>query len=117
MTQTPYNPLRRPEKYVTTEDMWTTLAKHSPVPLQTPKGSESPKEKRRVLVWEKPVKTGELAGYVLSADGGFSVDKTPVNGVAMYTAWARRQPPHESINLGVRTTLKEAQHLCEIAPT
>lgn len=108
--------MRKPEKQVSQEDMWETLKKHSPVPFQTPQSSESPKEKLRVLVWEKPVKTGELAGYVLSADGGFSVDKTPVNGVAMYIAWARRIPPHESINLGVRTSLKEAQHLCEIAP-
>lgn len=107
-----------PEKNVTQEDMWKTLAKHSSVPVKPPQSSESPEERlfRKPLEWCEPVRTGEKSGYVLSADGAFSVDKSPVKGVPMYTAWARRQPPHASINLGVRLSLAEAQRLCELAP-
>lgn len=113
--------MRGPEKHVTQEEMWAKLAKHAKaeVEVQLSKRSEAPKEQFRVrepLKWDKPVKTGEIAGYVLSQCGRFSISKDSVRGAPMYTAWARRKPPHESINLGVRLTREEAERLCELAP-
>jgi len=115
MAQAPYQPMRKPQKDVSQQRMFDILAKHSPIPVKTPQVGETPKAELPPLEWQTPVRTGELAGYVLSADGGFSVDKSPVKGVPMYSAWKRKQPAHESIPLGVRLSLAEAQHLCELA--
>jgi hypothetical protein len=93
--------------------MWEKLARHAKVELKPPQNSESPKEKLPPLVWEKPVKTGELSGYVLTQCGGFSISKDSVNGAVMYTAWLRTTKP--ATNLGVRLGRVEAEHLCELA--
>lgn len=119
MTQTAYSPMHRPEKGLTQEDMWTTLAKHaqSEVQIHLQKVGETPKAELRIrepMVWQKPVRTGDNAGYVLSQCGRFSISKDCVCGAPMYMAWRRRDPPHTSKNLGVRLTLIEAQHLCEL---
>lgn len=119
MSQLPYSPMRAPEKHVTQEDMWETLKKHaqSEVELQLSKREgQTPKAElpvRKPLKWQKAVKTGEISGYMLSADGAFSVSKDSVRGKPMYSAWKRDTDP--ATNLGVRLTLLEAQHLCELA--
>lgn len=109
----PYSPMHGPQKALTQEDMWSTLSKHCPIPSQTPQVVATPKAEPPPLVWEKPVKTGEISGYMLSADGAFSVSKDSVRGAPMYSAWKRNTDP--ATNLGVRLTLAEAQHLCELA--
>jgi hypothetical protein len=112
--------MRKAEKHVTQEDMWATLARHANVEVQVQlsKEREAPKEQLRVrepLKWHEPVKTGGVSGYVLSQCGRFSISKDSVKGKPMYMAWLRKDPPHDSVSLGIRLTLKEAEHLCELA--
>jgi hypothetical protein len=120
MTQIPYNPMRKAEKYVTQEDMWTTLARHlSPnVQVQLPQEVPTPKAELR---WLEPVRTGRLSGYVLTACGRYSISKDIGQGDAVtYTAWKRlpdlerhgkpwKQMP---VNLGCALTRAEAEQLC-----
>jgi hypothetical protein len=119
-----YQPIRPPEKGVTQEDMWKTLAKHAQTEVEVhllrnaARVGASPKEKLRrplPLVWKQPVKTGEISGYVLTRCGRFSISKDSVMGKPMYTAWRRSEtrdlPP---LNLGVRLTRNEAERLCEM---
>lgn len=113
MTQSAYKPMHKAEKPVSQEDMWLTLSKHAKVEIKVLEAGESPKEKLTPLVWEKPVKTGEISDYVLTQCGGFSISKDSVNGAAMYTAWLRTTKP--ATNLGVRLGRAEAAHLCELA--
>jgi len=116
MSQLPYSPMHAPAKAVTQEKMWDVLAKHTPG-FKPPKAGETAQPDLRVrepLVWLKPVKTGDGSGYVLTQCGRFSIEKRPVNGAPMYMAWLRKDPPHDSVTLGIRTTLKEAEHLCEL---
>jgi hypothetical protein len=103
--------MRGPEKHITQEDMWATLAKHSPVPapVKPPEAGVSPKEKLPALQWLEPVKTGANAGYVRTACGQFSISKDSVFGRAMYTAWKLK------VELGIRPTRIEAEGLCEAA--
>jgi hypothetical protein len=106
--------MRSPEKSVSQEDMWKVLEKHGGT---RPKAGQSPKEKSAIalppLEWDKPVKTGDNAGYVLTLCGRYSVSKDSVFGRAMYSAW-RRHTPEMPDHLGIRDTLAEAQHLCEL---
>lgn len=109
----PYSPMHAPQKNVTQEDMWNVLAKHSSLPVKTPEAGQTPKaELRSQIEWAAPVKTGESAGYILSLCGRFSITKSPSQGKPMYMAWLRKIPPTDSVILGVRDVLKEAQHLC-----
>ena len=115
-----YQPIHAPTKQCTQEDMWATLAKHAKVEVEIhlSKAAQSPQEKPAValqpLEWLKPVKTGENAGYVLTQCGRFSIEKRFVRGKPMYMAWLRKEPPHDSISLGIRLTRREAEHLCEL---
>lgn len=121
-----YQPIRPPEKQLTQEDMWKTLAKHAhaEVRILRENAAQSPKEKPAValrpLKWQKPVRTGELSGYVLSQCGRYSISRDSVKGAVMYTAWKRSPPDADGryqlpkANLGVRLTRKEAEHLCEL---
>jgi hypothetical protein len=124
MTQMPYVPMRDAEKAVTQEDMWKTLAKHAPVEVRVQLSkteAQTPKAESAIalepLLWNKPVWTGThdnpyVCGYILSQCGRFSICKDSVHGKEMYMAWARREPPHASIILGVRPTRAEAEVLC-----
>lgn len=115
MALTPYSPIHGPEKMVTQEDMWRVLEKHGgtrPEAVQTPKAE--PAVALQPLVWLTPVKTGDGSGYVLTQCGRFSIEKRKVKGKSMYMAWLRKEPPHESISLGIRLTRREAEHLCEL---
>jgi hypothetical protein len=103
-----------PQKDVSQEDMWKVLEKHGGT---RPKEGQTPKAELRKtlprLEWDKPVKTGENSGYLLSLCGLFSISKDSVKGVAMYTAWRRRQGETPERMLGIRDHLAEAKHLCE----
>lgn len=120
MTQLPYQPMREPQRQVTQEDMWAKLAKHAKteVEIHLSKAVQSPQAKPAVapqpLVWLEPVKTGKDCGYVLTRCGRFSIEKRPVNGAPMYMAWRRQEVAHESVSLGIRTTRREAERLCEL---
>ncbi len=108
-----------PQKVVSQGDMWETLARHAKAEVQIHRGKAGKTAQpelrvRETLVWQKPVRTGENSGYLLSACGRFSISKDCVKGTPMYMAWLRKEPPHDSKNLGVRLTLIEAQHLCEL---
>jgi hypothetical protein len=118
MTQAPYQPMRKAQKAVTQEDMWSTLARHAKVEVRIhlEKAVEAPKEQRPPLEWCEPVKTGAISGYVLSRCGDFSISKDSVNGAPMYSAWDRRTKPMATL-LGIRTARWEAEKLCEIANT
>lgn len=110
-----YQPIRAPEKQCTQEEMWTRLAKHAPAQVEmhlSKTVAQSPQEKPAVaaLNWLEPVKTGKGCGYALTQCGRFSIVKRD----RMYMAWLRKDPPHESVTLGIRPTRKEAERLCEI---
>lgn len=125
MAQMPYSPMRGPEKLVTQEDMWTRLAKHAPaeVEIHRQKAAQTPKAEPAVallpLEWHKPEWTGppgdrHRCGFILSLCGRFSITRERVHGGEMYEAWRRKDPAHESIPLGIRSTKREAEHLCEL---
>lgn len=115
-----YQPIRPPQKQCTQEEMWATLAKHTKAEVRVHVSNEtqSPKEKSAPLEWQKPVRTGEMSGYVLTTCLKYSVSKDCVGGKPMYLAWKcrfdasgkRELPTH----LGIRLSLIEAQHLCEL---
>jgi len=105
--------------------MWAKLARHAPaeVEIQLSKAVQSPQEKPAVasspLVWGEVKWTGpkddpRLSGYILSQCGRFSINGRRVNRGYHYMAWFRKDPPHESVSLGIRTTRREAEHLCEL---
>jgi hypothetical protein len=104
------------QKQVSMEDMWATLESHPgchrPTVVQTPKAESA--IALPPLDWDKPVKTGENSGYLLSLCGLFSISKDSVKGVAMYTAWRRRQGEIPERMLGIRDHLDEAKHICEL---
>ena len=109
--------MRGPEKHLTQEDMWTTLAKHtkSELPKETPKAEATPKAELRVLEWCEPVRTGKLSGYVLTRCGTWSISKdVGKDDFITYTAWRRKTERVDAVMLGCRTTLTEAQHLCQL---
>jgi hypothetical protein len=119
MAQMPYSPMHGPEKLVTQEEMWARLAKHAPAQVElllSKTETQSPQENPAVapLQWQQPVKTGDGYGYVLTQCGRFSIEKRPVRGASMYMAWRRRDPAETSTSLGIRTTRREAEHLCEL---
>lgn len=103
--------MRKEEKYVSQEDMWAKLAKHSSPKVEiTPQAGEAPKEQLPALVWLEPVKTGRRSGYVLTACGAYSISKDASESSETYTAWRRGDPP---TNLGCVMTKAEAEKLCE----
>jgi len=106
--------MRSAEKSVSQEDMWRVLEKHGGI---RPKEVQTAKPELRKalppLEWDKPVKTGENAGYVLTLCGRYSISKDSVRGKAMYTAWLRRTENPERM-LGIRDHLEEAKHLCQL---
>jgi len=115
MTQAPYQPIHAPQKQVTQEDMWQVLEKHGGT---RPKAGQTPKAELLKLLppleWDKPVRTGENAGYLLSLCGRYSISKDSVMGKAMYAAWIRRQGEIPERMIGIRDHLDEAKHLCEL---
>lgn len=105
--------------------MWATLAKHAKaeVEIHLSKAGETPKAEPAValrpLEWGKPKWTGppddrHRCGFVLSLCGRFSITRETVHGGEIYEAWRRLEPAHESIPLGIRAVLREAEHLCEL---
>lgn len=104
-----------PEKQVTQEDMWKTLAKHSSpkVEVKIEKAGESPKAQLRVLQWCDPVRTGRLSGYLLSRCGTYSISKNEgADKFVTYTAWCIAP----KAQLGIVTTREAAEALCQAAP-
>ena len=102
--------MRKAEKFVSQEEMWSKLAKHSKSSVAVATAQPEP------LVWLEPVKTGRRSGYVLTACGGFSISKDDCGTSVGYTAWDRRVvPPAMAINLGCVATKEEAEMLCEAA--
>lgn len=116
MTQTPYNPMHAAQKQVSMEDMWSTLESHPG--CHRPTVGQSPKEKSAIalppLEWDKPVKTGDNAGFVLSLCGRYSISKDSVRGKAMYSAWLRRQGETPERMIGIRDHREEAERMCEL---
>lgn len=115
MTQVPYSPMHGPEKQVSQEDMWKTLAKHSSpkIEVQSENIGQSPKAQHLVLQWQEPVRTGRLSGYLLTHCGTFSISKDiGKDDFVTYTAW-RVSPKTE---LGIVATREAAELLCQAAP-
>jgi hypothetical protein len=119
----PYSPLHEPQKVVTQEDMWTTLARHVPEgSLKPPQATQSPKEKSVPLEWHKPVRTGERSGYVLTACGRYSITKDAHGEAVTYSAWKRlpdtirdgRPYKEMPIPLGVFKIRADAEAICRI---
>lgn len=119
MTQIPYQPMRGPQKEVSQLEMWETLKRHLPPGSsfkvvvqvdQTPKAE--PAVALQPLEWGEFVRTGKTSGYALTLCGRFSIEVRRVHGAWMYMAWLRKEPPHDSVTLGIRTTRAEAETLC-----
>lgn len=115
----PYSPMHGPRKNVTQEDMWETLKRHLPPdsPLRDAgREARTPKAEPAVALppieWQKPVRTGENSGYLLSQCGHFSISKDSVRGKPMYSAW-RLIPDQPGQLIGIRLTRAEAERLCE----
>lgn len=118
MTQTPYQPMRKPQKVLTQADMWETLAKHSglKIEVQPKEVGETAQPELRPLQWCDPVRTGRLSGYLLSQCGIYSISKdVGVDDFITYTAWIRRtaKDKQDQVMLGCRTLLDEAKYLCQ----
>jgi hypothetical protein len=114
---TPYQPMRRPDKGVTQEDMWKTLAKHAKPDIQISPEAQSPKEKAP-LEWKDPVWTSQHgqngAGYRETVCGRFTISKDAHELGFSYTAWRREASIPPTI-LGLGASAKEAMKLCEEA--
>lgn len=113
----PYQPMRRPEKGVTQEDMWKTLAKHSKPDVQVLPETQSAQQKSG-LEWKDPVWTSQNgpngAGYRETVCGRFTISKDAHELGFSYTAW-RREASFPPTILGLKPTAKEAMALCEAA--
>src|SRR3569833_1081710 len=111
----PYQPMRRPEKGVSQEDMWKTLAKHAKPDIQVHPETQSPQEKAP-LEWREPVWTSPHgqngAGYRETACGRFTISKDAHELGFSYTAWKRESAFPPTV-LGVEANAKEAMELCE----
>jgi len=123
MAQVAYSPMHPPQKVVTQEDMWKTLAKHVPqTSVKLPPAAQSPKEKAAPLEWHKPVRTGERSGFVQTVCGRFSISKDASGEEVSYTAW-RRMPdtmrdgrPYKEmpVHLGVFKARADAEAICRL---
>jgi hypothetical protein len=101
----PFQPMRPPQKEVSVEEMWEKIAKH------VPPGTIKP-QSREVLKWDKPVRTGELSGYMLEVHGRYSITKDASGTEVTYTAWKRATRSGAEVNLGCVTKREEAEALC-----
>lgn len=115
----PYQPMKRPGKDITQEDMWKTLARHAKpeVDVQVQPAAQSPKEKS-ALHWNEPIWTSPHgpngAGYRETVCGRFTISKDAHELGFSYTAW-KREAQFPPTSLGVKATAKEAMKLCEDA--
>jgi hypothetical protein len=98
----PYSPLHAPDKHVSQEDMWKTLSKNAKT-----------EAKPQPLQWEKPVRTGDLSGYMLEVHGRYSITRDADAAGVTYTAWRRATRTHAEVNLGCVMKREEAERLCQ----
>lgn len=104
MSQAPYSPMRKAEKFVSQEEMWTKLARHAKPTIVV----------KAPLEWLEPVRTGKRSGYVLTACGLWSISKDDSGTSVSYTAWKRSTDP--ATNLGCVASRAEAERLIEEVP-
>lgn len=111
----PYQPMKRPEKGVTQEDMWKTLAKHAKPDIQIGPKTQSAQPKAP-LEWKDPVWTSDRgnrgSGYQETVCGLFTISRTEHELGYSYSAW-RRESEFPPTSLGVVSSSDEAKKLCE----
>ncbi len=117
MAATPYSPMGKPEKHVTQQQMWETLAKRAKPQVAVRPETQSPQAKAP-LEWKEPVWTSDRgnrgSGYLETVCGRFTISRTEHELGYSYSAW-RREAEFPPTSLGVVSNLDEAKKLCEAA--
>lgn len=119
-----YNPMREPQKELTHDDMWKTLAKHgasrADVEVRPAEPAGPHLQPPAALVWQKPVHTKGLdgkpngTGYCISVCGQFVIAKVKMGPEIVYTASKRRDGFPAAV-LGSVKSFEEAKAVCERA--